>query len=87
VSRGQAAGIARGATVDVGDVTTRFLLYGLLPDCRRPLSPGCPAGIGPASGVCVLPYGEESLRRRRAIRREKAASPGRQGRRAAGKGS
>jgi hypothetical protein len=31
VSRGQAAEIARGATVDVGDVTTRFLLYGLLP--------------------------------------------------------
>ncbi|MCZ0205688.1 diguanylate cyclase [Streptomyces achromogenes] len=28
---GQAAEIARGATVDVGEVTTRFLLYGLLP--------------------------------------------------------
>ncbi|MFI5975600.1 diguanylate cyclase [Streptomyces sp. NPDC051452] len=27
----QAAEIARGATVDVGDATTRFLLYGLLP--------------------------------------------------------
>ncbi|GGS95588.1 MULTISPECIES: diguanylate cyclase [Streptomyces] len=31
MSRDQAAEIARGATVDVGDVTTRFLLYGLLP--------------------------------------------------------
>ncbi|MDH6486099.1 diguanylate cyclase [Streptomyces sp. SAI-127] len=32
MSRGQAAEIsATGATVDVGDVTTRYLLYGLLP--------------------------------------------------------
>ncbi|GAA3830768.1 diguanylate cyclase [Streptomyces phyllanthi] len=32
MSRGQAAEIsASGATVDVGDVTTRYLLYGLLP--------------------------------------------------------
>ncbi|WP_416481848.1 diguanylate cyclase [Streptomyces sp. CL12] len=31
MNEGQAARIARGATVDVGDVTTRFLLYGLLP--------------------------------------------------------
>ncbi|MFG2353104.1 diguanylate cyclase [Streptomyces sp. NPDC048521] len=31
MSRDQAAEIARDATVDVGDVTTRFLLYGLLP--------------------------------------------------------
>jgi hypothetical protein len=29
--RDQAAEIAQGATVDVGDATTRFLLYGLLP--------------------------------------------------------
>ncbi|WP_257585301.1 MULTISPECIES: diguanylate cyclase [unclassified Streptomyces] len=34
--RGQAAEIARGATVDVGDVTTRFLLYGLLPGWFAP---------------------------------------------------
>ncbi|MEU0006793.1 diguanylate cyclase [Streptomyces sp. NPDC006314] len=31
MSRDQAAEIARDATVDVGDATTRFLLYGLLP--------------------------------------------------------
>ncbi|MEU6592467.1 diguanylate cyclase [Streptomyces sp. NPDC046881] len=31
MSGGQAAEIARGTTVDVGDATTRFLLYGLLP--------------------------------------------------------
>ncbi|MEV5147911.1 diguanylate cyclase [Streptomyces sp. NPDC052727] len=31
MSQDQAADIARGATVDVGDATTRFLLYGLLP--------------------------------------------------------
>ncbi|ALO97390.1 Diguanylate cyclase [Streptomyces hygroscopicus subsp. limoneus] len=31
MSQDQAAGIARGATADVGDATTRFLLYGLLP--------------------------------------------------------
>ncbi|MEW2515319.1 diguanylate cyclase [Streptomyces sp. NPDC046870] len=31
MSQDQAADIARGTTVDVGDATTRFLLYGLLP--------------------------------------------------------
>ncbi|MFH9087226.1 MULTISPECIES: diguanylate cyclase [unclassified Streptomyces] len=31
MTQDQAADIARGATVDVGDATTRFLLYGLLP--------------------------------------------------------
>ncbi|MET8943594.1 diguanylate cyclase [Streptomyces sp. NPDC004542] len=36
---------------------------------RRPLSPGYPAAIGAAIGVCVLlPYGEELLRCRRAAR-------------------
>ncbi|WP_244174945.1 hypothetical protein [Streptomyces misionensis] len=34
--RGQAAEIARGATVDVGDVTTRFLPCGLLPGWCAP---------------------------------------------------
>ncbi|MBL1083862.1 diguanylate cyclase [Streptomyces actinomycinicus] len=36
MSRDQAAEIARGATVDVGDATTRFLLYGLLPGWFAP---------------------------------------------------
>lgn len=31
MSQDQATVVARGATVDVGDATTRFLLYGLLP--------------------------------------------------------
>ncbi|MFI2124021.1 hypothetical protein ACH45E_22990 [Streptomyces sp. NPDC020299] len=38
---------------------------------RRPLSPGCLAAIGVGIGACVLPYGEELLRCRRAARARK----------------
>lgn len=75
--RDQAAEIARGTTVDVGDATSGRCCAagaatrtpGVWCRARRPLSPGYPAAIGVAIGACVLlPYREELVRCRRAAR-------------------